>query len=68
MTKAPDCPRCDGGQTRKIADSPVAGKFEVYRCEECNFVWRSSEDLTGIDKRVPYWREHAVRYQYEQFT
>ena len=61
------CPRCDANEVRKIADSPVKGKFEVYSCGACNYVWRSSEDLTGIDKRIPYWREYAVRYKYDEF-
>ena len=56
------CPRCDSQQTIKITDSPVKGKWEVYRCEECFYAWRTSEDLTDIVKRVPYWRENAIRY------
>ncbi len=60
--KALICPRCDSNQTEKIADSPVQGKWEAYRCKACNYVWRSTEDLTGIDKRVDYWRETAIRY------
>ena len=50
------CPRCDSPQTSKVADSPVKGKFEVYRCEACNYVWRSTEDLTGIAKHIEHWR------------
>ena len=65
--KAPACPRCDSNETGKIAESPVKGKFEVYRCESCNYVWRSNEDLKGIDKRVPYWREHARVYKFDEF-
>ena len=45
----------------KIADSPVKGKWEAYRCEECNYVWRSTEDVTDIVKKVEYWRETVVR-------
>ena len=60
--KALICPRCDSNQTEKLADSPVKGKWEVYGCKACNYVWRSTEDLKGIDKRVDYWRETAVRY------
>ncbi|MDP2728649.1 MAG: non-oxidative hydroxyarylic acid decarboxylases subunit D, partial [Dehalococcoidia bacterium] len=44
------CPRCDAHQVLKIADSPIKGKWEAYRCESCNFVWRSTEDLTEIAK------------------
>ncbi len=60
MTKAAACPRCDSTQVRKLADSPIKGKWEVYGCDECNYVWRSTEDLSGIDKRVPYLRQKAV--------
>ncbi len=62
MTSPSACPRCDSRQTGKIADSPVKGKWEVYSCKECNYVWRSTEDLTGISKKVKYWKENAVRY------
>ncbi|MFC2001332.1 non-oxidative hydroxyarylic acid decarboxylases subunit D [Chloroflexota bacterium] len=51
------CPRCDSSQVTKVADSPVEGVFEVYRCEACNYVWRSTEDLSGITKRIDHWRE-----------
>ncbi|MFC1592711.1 non-oxidative hydroxyarylic acid decarboxylases subunit D [Candidatus Omnitrophota bacterium] len=56
------CPRCDSSDVHKIADSPVKGKFEVYRCEACNYVWRSTEDLTNIDKSIDYFRENAKNY------
>ena len=56
------CPRCDSVQTTKVADSPVQGKWEAYRCKECNYVWRSTEDLSNITKKVKYWRENASRY------
>jgi uncharacterized Zn finger protein len=56
------CPRCGSGQTEKVADSPVKGEWEVYRCRECNYVWRSTEDLTGIDKRIEYLRKTAVHF------
>jgi transposase-like protein len=51
------CPRCDAGQTMKVADSPVMGVFEVFRCEECNYVWRSTEDLSDITKWIEEWRK-----------
>ena len=57
--KTPACPRCDSADTLKIADSPVQDKFEIYRCTSCNYVWRSTEDLSEIHKMVDYWREHA---------
>lgn len=57
------CPRCDDPRTEKASDSPVPGVWEVYRCTRCNYVWRSSEKLSGIhkydrdlvDKVTPWW-------------
>ena len=60
--KVPTCPRCDSSQTAKAADSPVKGKWEIYRCQSCHYVWRSNEDLTGIDKRVEYLRRTAIHF------
>jgi vanillate/4-hydroxybenzoate decarboxylase subunit D len=44
------CPRCSSESTSKVCDSPVAGTWEVFGCKECNFLWRSTEDLTGVLK------------------
>jgi hypothetical protein len=41
----------------------VTGAWEVYRCTQCNFVWRSTENLVGIhkhdqslaDRVSPWW-------------
>ena len=60
--KALACPRCDSTDTQKIADSPVKGRWEAYRCKACNYVWRSTEDLSNIAKKVKYWRETVVRF------
>ena len=56
------CPRCDSSEIEKTADSPIKGKWEIYRCKGCHYVWRSTEDLTGIDKRVEYLRKTAVHF------
>lgn len=56
------CPRCDTHEIEKVADSPIKGRWEAYRCKECQYVWRSTEDLTGIDKRVEYLRKTAVHF------
>lgn len=58
---APACPRCDSTKTRKVSDSPIKGKWELYGCANCNFVWRSTEDLTDLDKRVNDLMQKAVR-------
>ena len=59
------CPRCDSTEVGKIAESPVKGKFEVYRCTACRFVWRSNEDLSDLDRNVDFWRDNIVVYNYE---
>lgn len=60
--KVPACPRCDATQTLKIADSPVAGKWEVYRCPSCNFVWRSTEQFDELAKLSSQMVEQAVSF------
>jgi len=60
MTKLPACPRCDKNQTVKIADSPVQGEWEVYRCPQCNYVWRSTENLEGIAKLTSRMIDEAI--------
>lgn len=58
------CPRCDSRQTAKIADSPVKGVFEIYKCKHCNFVWRSTEDLSQLDKLRPEDMANAIDLRY----
>jgi transposase-like protein len=55
----PKCPRCDSDKTIKAGESPVKGVFEIFSCNNCNYVWRSTEDLTGISQMVEYWRQTA---------
>ena len=56
------CPRCDSNQVEKIADSPVKGKWQAYKCQGCNYIWRSTEDTSRVIKRMDYWRKTAIRY------
>ncbi len=37
------CPRCDEDQCTKICKAPADGSWELYRCRNCDFVWRSTE-------------------------
>ena len=60
MTEGLTCPRCDSSQVKMVADSPIIGKWEVYGCQACNYVWRSTEDLSNITKKIEYWRENAI--------
>jgi len=50
MSTPASCPRCDDTRTEQVAVSPVPGVWEVFRCQHCNYVWRSTEELTGIAK------------------
>lgn len=58
----PACPRCDSEETEKVAESPVAGKWEAFHCRECNYIWRSTEDLSHVVKHWPKWKEMAVHF------
>ena len=37
------CPRCDKNEGLKCSDAPKEGSWEMYRCQYCDFVWRSTE-------------------------
>jgi transposase-like protein len=41
--KIGECPRCDGKETLVIGKSPKKGVWELYRCENCQYIWRSTE-------------------------
>jgi len=59
-----ECPRCGESHIQKLADSPVAGIFTIWGCRECNYVWRSTEDLSGLKKLTKEAREKAVDLKY----
>ncbi len=41
---ARSCFRC-GKQTHTvIAESPIKGRWELFRCDYCLYVWRSTEE------------------------
>lgn len=48
MPTIPACPRCSSGNTRLLAESPVADVWEMYACNRCTYLWRSTETLEGI--------------------
>jgi hypothetical protein len=54
------CARCESNNIEKVADSPVVGKWEAYMCGDCNFMWRSTEDLKHIPKNIDYLRENVI--------
>ncbi len=42
------CPRCGSDEAGLLVKAPVGGEWEVYKCNICDFTWRSteSEDVT----------------------
>lgn len=51
VSKTRQCPRCGETEMEKVADSPVPGVWEVFGCNKCNYLWRSTE--TGVGVRLP---------------
>ncbi|WP_320782089.1 non-oxidative hydroxyarylic acid decarboxylases subunit D [Streptomyces sp. CRN 30] len=37
------CPRCEHDALTTVADSPVPGVWQVFRCARCLYMWRSTE-------------------------
>ena len=54
------CPRCSSNDVGKVADSPVPGKWKVYGCQACNYLWRSTEKLEGITKLTKEMKDNAT--------
>lgn len=57
------CVRCLTDNAAKIAEAPDGSKaWEVYFCNRCDFVWRSSEEPEVIDpeKRDPWFQLAGV--------
>jgi hypothetical protein len=59
MAKPGSCPRCGDSNTEKVADSPVKGAWEVFGCNHCNYLWRSTEKI-NIPKIPPKKLQEAV--------
>lgn len=60
MTIIPACPRCAGADTRLIANSPIAGVWQMYGCNHCTYLWRNTETLEGIRTITDKEMESAV--------
>jgi hypothetical protein len=52
------CPRCDKEEGIKIFEAPTDKSWELYRCQNCNFVWRSTEKEAIKDRHLysPYFK------------
>jgi len=60
------CVRCLTDNASKIAEAPDGSKaWEVYFCNRCDFVWRSSEEPEVIDpaKRDPWFQLAGVKVE-----
>jgi hypothetical protein len=49
---APICPRCESSPTKIRFESPVAGVWTLYGCDDCLFTWRSTEPETITDPKL----------------
>lgn len=43
--KINECPRCDGNDIETIGKSPKEGAWELYCCNKCQYIWRSTETI-----------------------
>jgi hypothetical protein len=43
MAEASICPRCACRTVEKIFSSPVTGVWDVLQCQQCFYMWRTSE-------------------------
>lgn len=43
MSNQTICPRCESAKTNVLTESPVPDVWDVFQCETCFFVWRSTE-------------------------
>jgi len=52
MTAIPEagaCPRCRTADVRQAAASPVPGRWVIWACQTCWYVWRSTEPATATE-------------------
>lgn len=54
------CLRCDRTDYTCIGDSPVKGKWQLFRCNTCSFVWRSTEE-SYLEPYVTKLSEERIR-------
>lgn len=50
------CVRCLENAARVVAKAPDgSGAWEIYKCDHCNYGWRSTEqeNITVVEKRDP---------------
>lgn len=54
------CFRCEKKATTCIGESPVRGKWQLFRCDTCSFVWRSTEE-SYLESYVTKLTEEEIR-------
>jgi hypothetical protein len=47
--EAVPCPRCRATAVRRVAASPVPGRWVMRSCQTCWYAWRSTEPGTATD-------------------
>ncbi|WP_406416227.1 hypothetical protein OH809_39745 [Streptomyces sp. NBC_00873] len=53
------CPRCAHQAVERVFASPVPGAWEVLNCEQCLYMWRTSEP-TRRTRREDYPEEFRL--------
>jgi len=46
------CPRCDQDEGIQFYEAPKDRAWELYRCQHCDFVWRSTEKEEIKNRRL----------------
>lgn len=57
------CVRCIEGEARVVAKAPDGSNdWEIYKCDRCNFGWRSTEppSVTDPKRRDPWFQLEGV--------
>lgn len=57
------CIRCLKGEASVVAKAPDgSGAWEIYKCDRCNYGWRSSEPARMLDPatRDPFFQMENV--------
>ena len=59
------CPRCGSSTTNLLVKSPVDDAWVVYKCQTCDFTWRSteSEDVTDYNKYDTRFKINPVKIE-----
>ena len=61
------CLRCDRTDFTCIGESPVKGKWQLFRCNTCSFVWRNTEEsyLAPYVTKLDEERMRSIIWSYD---